>query len=334
MLFSVIVPIYNVEKYLSECIESVLNQSCKDFELILVDDESPDNSPIICDKYASLDSRINVIHKKNGGVVSARVDAACIASGKYILCLDGDDTLQLDALKSIENVIFNHHPDVVCFGCRRVYDEKIVYNPIQGFHFGFYDRFSLESEIYPNLLHKKNVSYFPPSVCLKAIKTDLFRESQSKVPENIHIGEDAACSYLAVYSAQSLFIMQDCLYNYRQHSLSITHLKKAYSWEECRELYLFYEKQLDLNKFDLKSQWNRALTHSLFNVALSQYNRIGKYRDISEDIRKKINEIPEYKNAIRCSDFSAISLKFVKFVLLHDMYVVLFLLNKIKQIRG
>ena len=78
--FSVIVPIYNVEKYLKQCVDSILNQTYKDFELILVDDGSPDNCPAICDEYAQTDSRVKVIHKQNGGLVSARKAGSEIAN--------------------------------------------------------------------------------------------------------------------------------------------------------------------------------------------------------------------------------------------------------------
>ena len=98
MLFSVIVPIYNIEKYIRRCIESVLSQSFADFELILVDDGSPDNSGAICDEYAEKDERIQVIHKENGGLVSARQAGIRVASGDYIFHLDGDDAVLPDAL--------------------------------------------------------------------------------------------------------------------------------------------------------------------------------------------------------------------------------------------
>lgn len=83
-MFSVIVPIYKVEKYLSQCIESILNQSYKDFELILVDDGSPDGCSSICDEYKKRDNRVKVVHKKNGGLVSARKAGLKIAQGEYI----------------------------------------------------------------------------------------------------------------------------------------------------------------------------------------------------------------------------------------------------------
>ena len=98
MLFSVIVPIYNIEKYIRRCIDSVLLQSFTDFELILVDDGSPDRCGAICDEYAKKDERIKVIHKENGGLVSARQAGIKVASGDYIFHLDGDDAVLPDAL--------------------------------------------------------------------------------------------------------------------------------------------------------------------------------------------------------------------------------------------
>lgn len=117
-LFSIIVPVYKAEKYISECVDSVLAQTFENFELILADDGSPDRCPEICDEYAKKDSRIKVIHKENGGASSARnsgIDAAC---GEYIIFLDSDDywegnyTLQRLAEKSKDGY------DIIMFGCK------------------------------------------------------------------------------------------------------------------------------------------------------------------------------------------------------------------------
>lgn len=96
MLFSIIVPIYNVEPYIERCIASLREQTYQDIEIILVDDESPDNCPAICDRYAQLDDRIRVIHKKNGGLSDARNHGFAAATGDYIIFLDSDDYIALD----------------------------------------------------------------------------------------------------------------------------------------------------------------------------------------------------------------------------------------------
>ena len=95
-LISVIVPIYNVEKYLARCVDSIVNQTYKNLEIILVDDGSPDRCPQMCDDYAEKDSRIKVVHKKNGGLSDARNAGMAVATGEYISFIDSDDWIDLE----------------------------------------------------------------------------------------------------------------------------------------------------------------------------------------------------------------------------------------------
>jgi glycosyltransferase involved in cell wall biosynthesis len=114
---SIIVPIYNIEKYLPQCIESILRQSFNDFEIILVDDGSPDNCPSICDYYATLDNRIKVIHKKNGGLSDARNAGIDVASGEYLLFIDGDDYMKELSLEKIMQVLKGNTIDIDMLIC-------------------------------------------------------------------------------------------------------------------------------------------------------------------------------------------------------------------------
>lgn len=111
-LISVIVPVYKVEQYIHNCIGSVLNQSYKNWELILVDDGSPDNCPQICDEYAAIDKRVKVIHKENGGVSSARNIALDNARGEYIAFLDGDDFWHSDYLNILFDLCVKYNADI------------------------------------------------------------------------------------------------------------------------------------------------------------------------------------------------------------------------------
>lgn len=113
MLFSIIVPLYKVEKYIKQCIVSVLNQDFKDYELILVNDGSPDRCGEISDQYADRDSRIKVIHKVNGGLSDARNAGISIAKGDYIIFLDGDDYLEDGILTILSNIINTNNPDII-----------------------------------------------------------------------------------------------------------------------------------------------------------------------------------------------------------------------------
>lgn len=123
MKFSVVIPIYKVEKYLRECIDSVLNQTFRDYEIILVDDGSPDSCPQICDEYAEKDDRIRVIHQKNAGLACARNTGIKAAVGEYLVCIDSDDYfLSNTALAQIDEAINDKKPDIVFYGYRKFFE--------------------------------------------------------------------------------------------------------------------------------------------------------------------------------------------------------------------
>ena len=127
--FSIIIPIYNVEKYLHQCVESVLNQSFKNIEVILVDDGSPDGSPQICDDFASKDNRVKVVHKKNGGLSDARNHGIETATGEYLLFLDGDDywgDTQALAKTYTEINQYDSSADIVMFQAQLLYEDVTV----------------------------------------------------------------------------------------------------------------------------------------------------------------------------------------------------------------
>lgn len=125
-VISVIVPIYNVEKYLPRCIESILNQSFKEFELILVDDGSSDNSGKICDIYAEKDERVKVIHKENGGVSSARNVGIKAVNGEYIGFVDPDDYIDREMYKNLYELCENNNCDIGICKLGREVDGKLL----------------------------------------------------------------------------------------------------------------------------------------------------------------------------------------------------------------
>ena len=117
---SVVVPVYNVEMYLERCVESIRNQTLKELEIILVDDGSPDNSPAICDRYASVDSRVKVIHKENGGLGMACNSGLDVAAGEFIAFCDSDDWLDPTMYESMYEMAKKYDADMVFSGIRQV----------------------------------------------------------------------------------------------------------------------------------------------------------------------------------------------------------------------
>lgn len=222
MLFSVIVPIYNIEKYIRRCIESVLSQSFTEFELILVDDGSPDLCGAICDEYAEKDARIKVVHKENGGLVSARQAGIKVASGDYIVHLDGDDALLPDALESAYKIICDTNADIVSFSYQSSINGKtgdIVNDLVDE---GLYHKADMEQCIFPKLLSDKNMNHIFYFLWGKAIKRELATKHQLNVNPAISLGEDLSCIVPCFLEAQTVYMSKKAIYLYTIRNDSIS----------------------------------------------------------------------------------------------------------------
>ncbi len=218
---SVIVPIYRIEKYLPECIDSLLDQSFLNFELILVDDGSPDNCPKICDDYAKEDARIKVIHRVNGGLLSARKAGLKEAKGKYISYVDGDDWVDKYYLDSMFKLAEANDADLVTTGHFREFDGKI--ETIKPKIAGIYDENELKSSIIPNAIYNGDFCEHGMSTYVwnKLFKRELLINILFDVPNEIIMGEDAAITYSYLAISKSLVVSRIPLYYYRQRHDSI-----------------------------------------------------------------------------------------------------------------
>ena len=222
MLFSVIVPIYNIEKYLARCIDSVLAQSFTDYELILVDDGSPDNCPAICDEYAKTNEKIKVIHKQNGGLVSARQAGIRVATGEYVFHLDGDDAILPDALESAYEIISKYKPDMVSFSYKQCIDGTIGDTVEDLAEEGFYNKIDLEQKLYPRLLSDKNMTNLFYFLWGKAIKRELATKFQLLVNTKISQGEDVSCTVPCYLEANTVYMSKKPIYLYTIRNDSLT----------------------------------------------------------------------------------------------------------------
>ena len=232
-IISVIVPIYRIERYIGLCIESLINQTYKNLEIILVDDGSPDRCPEICDLYAKKDSRIKVIHKENGGLVSARKAGISIATGKYVGYVDGDDWVGEGFYESLHNHITAHHADIACAGFQRdLFSKTAVFT--DNLQPGLYEGESLE------VLKRRMLSdgdFFRLGVSTyvwnKLFRRELLLEAQLGVDNSISIGEDGAVTYPAIMKAKKVVITGNTAYHYRQREDSM--LKLTTSFEKDAE---------------------------------------------------------------------------------------------------
>lgn len=234
-LISVIVPIYKIEPYLEKCIISILEQKYHHLEIILVDDGSPDQCPAICDYYAKQDKRIKVIHKKNGGLVSARKAGLQMTTGELIGYVDGDDWIGRNFYQKLYEAYSASHADIVADGFSRdILDvsEKIVNN----LPTGIYKDEALEKTIYHRMLCAGDYFYFGiySYVWNKLFKRDVLYDSQMAVDDRIAVGEDLACTFPALLKAKNLHVIDACNYHYQQRAGSMLKTLDDFAVEEKR----------------------------------------------------------------------------------------------------
>ncbi len=326
MLFSVIVPVYNAEKYIKQCVDSILNQSYSDFEVILVDDGSPDNCPAICDEYAKKDSRVKVIHKENGGHTSARNCGLEIAKGEYVTFVDSDDYVKQNFLATFADIIDKKDVDIVLSQHFTFDDGKEVLVDNMVCEQGYYDRKRIEKEVFPVLFEDINGKHLFPFLCAKVYRKSLILPIQLKVDKKIVIGEDGICLKPCIYHANSLYFLEDHLYGYRENFNSLTKSKKAQNLKEPLYRVQALEKRMNLDEYDFKMQLYRTTLHSLFYVVCSQFYRKEKYKIIVKDIKENLKE-PFYKECIKKCVSKSKKLKLVKLALNNKMFWLIKLYN-------
>ena len=261
-MISVIVPIYNVKDYLIPCIESIINQTFTDLEIILVDDGSTDGCSEICDKYQEIDSRILVIHKENEGLVSARKAGLKAAHGSYIAYVDGDDWIEPIMYEHMYQELCRQDADIVM--CGRYEDTgKISREVFNGIPEGRYGKEELINYVYPQMIVGDDFFEWMifPGLWDKLFRRKCVEMLQYMVDNRITMGEDAACTYPCLLNADSIYIIHQCLYHYRQTTSSM--VKKVQSNEIERERFcVLYQS---MNKcferytgiFDVREQWKK-----------------------------------------------------------------------------
>ncbi len=248
---SVVVPVYKVEKYLSRCIESILNQDFCNFQLILVDDGSPDNCGTICDEYASKDNRIKVIHKENGGLSSARNAGIDISTSEYITFIDSDDYIHPCMFSSMLKGMKNHDADIsICsyLSTKENNAETTISNT-----------FSLIDK-YESITRMNNIEFI--TAWGKIYKTKLFEKIRYPVGK---YHEDEFITYKLFYESNKIVFTEDKLYYYYVNPESIIQSsfseKNLDSLDVFKERIMFFEKknEHELTKLSQKTLMSRIM---------------------------------------------------------------------------
>lgn len=241
---SIIVIIYNVARFLEECIKSIQNQTYKNLEIILVDDGSTDESGRICDEYAAKDKRIIVIHKKNGGLISARKAGIKIATGTYCAFVDGDDWIDEDTYESMYKFVNEYYVDIIAAGIIRNYPHKTI-RETNLLPVGYYDKELLEKDVYPKIMYdmERKACFVDPSLCNKLFRTIIIKKCLEETDEHIfYLGEDAANTYPAFLRAESIYVTDKAMYHHR--ILEVSQGDTSYKRERVYERLLLFYKYL------------------------------------------------------------------------------------------
>lgn len=313
-MYSIIVPVYRVEKYLSQCIESILSQTYRDFELILVDDGSPDSCPAICDEYAKRDNRIKVIHKENSGSVSARNTGLRVAQGEYICFVDGDDFVLSDMLETYERELCNKKVDMICTGYSLYYGKHDIKTVLPHGKNGIYTKRQMNEELYTKMLSTTPFFsfYICPTVWSKCFRKSLVEKICVDIPDGISLGDDVGVTYPALLRANSISILNYTGYMYRQNLDSMTHTYDENLYKKIRTLIVYLKSIEKSMGWEAGNQINEYAVYLLILAKNNEfkYNKSDTYRIKKNNMRRYLSD-PIFKEVLVHTSLSGVKNKFI-----------------------
>lgn len=316
---SIIVPIYNKEKYISRCVASLLNQTLKDLQIILVDDGSTDKSKKICDEYLKIDNRIEVIHKENGGVSAARNYGLEIAKGDYITFVDPDDYLDLDAIEYLYNLIDEYNADIACYRMR-TYKNNMKKNN---------DENDENIEIYTGnkIIENQILGKFLYSSCNKLYSRDLFNNVNDRFNENIMYAEDALFNIYMMSKSNKLVFSNSKKYNYfinEESTVSKINDKRLDILKAQKIMFYFLRKNNYSYSQYISMQYIDSIILLVNEIAYNKVNSKNNY--ILKELKKIINRDKEIWSGLNKSSV----LTRIKFNIIRFYPVILVVLYRVK----
>lgn len=281
---SVIVPVYKVEAYLDDCVKSILEQTFTDFELILVDDGSPDRCPQMCDEWAQRDSRIKVIHKTNGGLADARNAGIRAANGGYLAFVDSDDWVEPDFLEILHTGIENGAHDMVQCNFHRAYENGEEYPYV--FQPGVYDKNAICEVLMPAMLHER-LTQISSSRCNKLYKAETLKKAVPLCDDSFSMWEDYLLNYACLGFCNSVRCLETrFLYHYRVNRASMSMVyKREYKYHKIR----FYRNMNAIARYfnvvdipDIDMQIQKRWRYYIYECAISNWTLADRKKEIRQ----------------------------------------------------
>lgn len=329
---SIIVPIYNSEKYLSRCIESILNQTYTNIEIILINDGSNDQSGEICDGYAKNDNRIIVVHKKKSGVSDSRNEGIKLCSGEYIHFVDSDDYIDENMTELLYAAMQHNKSDLVICG-HKIIDNTTGICKLKSY---LHDEIICGFEKFMNIFDILYLNGHLHSPCNKMYKKRIINEFNIVFDSKIDLGEDLIFNLELIKKCNSFFIISSCPYNnilYNDsNTLSTKYRVNMYEIQKLlfEHVIALYTNVLDYSQQikDLENEYTRAL---ISNIVLydANYGGVTDYNTHIEKM-KKIRGDKVLIKSINNLEFKLIQEKLIKFFLQRNIYIAIFIYTKAK----
>lgn len=301
-LFSVIISAYNSQEFLEKGVNSVLSQTYEDFELVLVNDGSNDNTPEICNEFAKNDVRVKVFHQENSGHTSARNTGLKNSCGQYVLFLDSDDWLDTNALEVFHKEILKTNPDAIVYDiCQQMNDNcNVLHNVVKD---GFY-HLEKDKYIFENLIMSERGDFsFWKSLNGKVFKREKVSKYQLKIPKDVLVGEDGACFVLTIFDCDTVSVISDVFYHYSVREGSVSHSCDKNAFSRYLSLMQFYQDNLNLSDNQLLAQLQRYAVAHLY-TALQFVIRSDCSRKYLISEYKKVIDNDFIKNALKNAKFN------------------------------
>lgn len=249
---SIIIPVYNVENYLSTCLDSILQQEFTDYEIILVNDGSTDDSGVICDSYTQKYTHIHCIHQKNAGHTAARQAGFSASKGVYIAFADSDDWVAADMYTNMCQIAQKTNADIIhCdFIAVMPHQQKKCSIP---FAPGLYDKKSLQETVYPQMIYSGTYFTFgaAPNLWNKLFRRNLLEKALFQIPHDIIVGEDGLITYSCMLAASSIYFTDKAYYYYRSLGTSLCHNMNTARLSENHTMFETYHKLIDLKSYPM-----------------------------------------------------------------------------------
>ncbi len=243
---SIIIPVFNAEKYLSCCLDSILSQTFTDYEVILVNDGSTDLSASICEEYAATHEQIHCLYQPNSGHTAARQNGVRASRGQYIAFVDSDDWVSCDMYSHMCTAARETLADIVHCNFTAVMPDKqkvcgIPFSP------GFYDKTALMKTVYPNMIYFGTYFVFgiAPNLWNKLFRRSILEKYLFDIPHNIVVGEDGPITYACILEASSMYFCDEAYYYYRSAPDSLCHHMDHKRLSENHVMFRTYEQLID-----------------------------------------------------------------------------------------